>query len=239
MIGICTDTGKMRSLNEDYVGYYESDKFSIYIIADGMGGHNAGEIASKQAVDDVIEYAKEHFGKDNINDLLRNAICKANHNIYIDSLKNELLNGMGTTITACFKSNDLIQIANIGDSSCLAIKGNSIRKITKDHSLVQELLDSGSITEIEAKNHPHKNVITRAMGTSPNVDVDIFSLNSCEFDKLILCSDGLTNELNQDEILEVVNNSSSYENAAKELISLANERGGRDNITALIYGGER
>lgn len=240
MVGICTDTGNVRKINEDYADYYESDLFSIYVIADGMGGHNAGEVASKQAVDDVIDYLKENFDSSpEKSDILKNAICEANYSIFVDSLKNELLNGMGTTITACFVTKNFIQIANVGDSSCLAIKGDTIRKITKDHSLVQELLDSGSITEIEAKNHPHKNVITRAMGTASSVNVDIFSMDTSDFDALILCSDGLTNELNNDEILNIIKSSTSLNESAERLISLAKQRGGRDNITALIYGGER
>ena len=240
MVGICTDAGNVRKVNEDYADFYENELFSIYVIADGMGGHNAGEVASKQAVDDVIDYLKENYNNESDHsEILKKAICEANYRIYVDSLKNELLNGMGTTITACFVTRDYIQVANVGDSSCLAIKGDTIRKITKDHSLVQELLDSGSITEIEAKNHPHKNVITRAMGTASSVNVDIFSLEKEDFDTLILCSDGLTNELNNDEILETVKNSLTLNESAEKLISLAKQRGGRDNITALIYGGER
>ena len=197
-------------------------------------------ISSKQAVDDVIDYLKDNYDNESDHqDILKDAICEANYKIYVDSLKNELLNGMGTTITACFVTKNYIQIANVGDSSCLAIKGDIIKKITKDHSLVQELLDSGSITEIEAKNHPHKNVITRAMGTASSVNVDIFKLDKDDFDTLILCSDGLTNELNNDEILETVKNSLTLNESAEKLISLAKQRGGRDNITALIYGGER
>ena len=149
MVGICTDAGNVRKVNEDYADYYENELFSIYVIADGMGGHNAGEVASKQAVDDVIDYLKDNYDNESDHqDILKDAICEANYKIYVDSLKNELLNGMGTTITACFVTKNYIQIANVGDSSCLAIKGDIIKKITKDHSLVQELLDSGSITEL-------------------------------------------------------------------------------------------
>lgn len=238
MVGICTDVGNVRKLNEDYANYFIDDKFEIFIVADGMGGHNAGEIASRSVVDDVIDYIKKNYTNMKAEELLKSAIEDANYNIYVDSLKQEALNGMGTTITACFVSGDLIQVANVGDSCCLGIKDNTIKKITKDHSLVQELVDCGSITEKEAKNHPHKNVITRAIGTSGTVNVDIFTINRMEFESLVLCSDGLTNELSIEEILETTRTSSSYQEAAENLIFSAKQRGGRDNITVLIFGGE-
>lgn len=238
MVGICTDVGNVRKLNEDYVDYFIDNKFGIFIVADGMGGHNAGEIASRLVVEDVISFIKKNYGILEKECLLKSAIEEANYNIFMDSLKQEALSGMGTTITACLVTDDLVQVANVGDSSCLAIKANIIKKITKDHSLVQELLDSGSITENEAKNHPRKNVITRAIGTSSKVEVDIFTIKKTDFDSLVLCSDGLTNELTSEEILNNIKSSSSYREAADNLILAAKERHGKDNITVLIFGGE-
>lgn len=238
MVGICTDVGNVRKLNEDYVDYFIDNKFGIFIVADGMGGHNAGEIASRLVVEDVISFIKKNYGILEKEYLLKSAIEEANYNIFMDSLKQEALSGMGTTITACLVTDDLVQVANVGDSSCLAIKSNIIKKITKDHSLVQELLDSGSITENEAKNHPRKNVITRAIGTSSKVEVDIFTIKKTDFDSLVLCSDGLTNELTSEEILNNIKISSSYSEAADNLILAAKERHGKDNITVLIFGGE-
>lgn len=238
MVGVCTDIGNKRKVNEDYVDYYEGDLFSIYVVADGMGGHNAGEIASRRAVEGIIKFIKENLNEGNKDKILKEAILKVNHDIYIESLKSDEYSGMGTTVTACFIMDKIIQIANIGDSSCYLIRDDIIKKITKDHSLVQELIDSGTITEDEAENYPHRNVITRAVGTYNNVLVDIFNINE-EFDYLLLCSDGLTNELKSTDILNTFVNNKSVEDVCKRLVLLAKNNGGKDNITALIYGGER
>ena len=161
-----------------------------------------------------------------------------NRDIFNFSNTNEILSGMGTTVTACFITGNFIHVANVGDSCCLGIKNNEIRKITKDHSLVQELVDSGDISEKEAENHPKKNIITRALGTSSTVNVDVFELDNNEYDEYLLCSDGLINELTKEEILQVVTEERDYVNSANKLVHLAKEKGGRDNITVLLFGGE-
>lgn len=238
MVGIVSDIGMVRNLNEDYAKYLECNDFKIYVVADGMGGHNAGEVASKMAAEGIVNYVGENFSENTKDVVLKNAIEKVNKDIYFHSLKNDCLNGMGTTITACLITKDWIKIANVGDSSCFGITNNEIIKITKDHSLVQELVDSGSISENEAANHPKKNIITRAIGTSDKVDVDIFDIIENKYDKYVLCSDGLTNELTKEDIIKVINEEKDLSLACERLVNIAKYKGGRDNITVLLFGGE-
>ena len=238
MVGIVSDIGMVRNLNEDYAKYLECNDFKIYVVADGMGGHNAGEVASKMAAEGIVNYVGENFSENTKDVVLKNAIEKVNKDIYFHSLKNDCLNGMGTTITACLITKDWIKIANVGDSSCFGITNNEIIKITKDHSLVQELVDSGSISENEAANHPKKNIITRAIGTSDKVNVDIFDTIENKYDKYVLCSDGLTNELTKEDIIKVINEEKDLSLACERLVNIAKYKGGRDNITVLLFGGE-
>ena len=238
MVGLVSDVGLKRTLNEDFASYLEKEEFKIYVVADGMGGHNAGEVASKMAAERIVSYVNEKFSLCKVENLIDEAIKKVNRDIFNYSNTNEKLSGMGTTVTVCFITDSFIQIANVGDSCCLGIRHDEIRKVTKDHSLVQELVDSGSITEKEAENHPKKNIITRALGTSSTVSVDVFQLDNNEYDLFILCSDGLTNELTKEEILQVVTEEKDYIKSANKLINLAKENGGRDNITVLLFGGE-
>lgn len=202
-----------------------------------MGGHNAGEVASEMAVSNVIE-----FVKNNINSLgecvLEDAIENVNKKIYEYSVSNLKLSGMGTTITACLVYDGKIVIANVGDSSCFGINSSGLFKLTKDHSLVQQLIDSGSISEEEAINHPNKNIITRAVGTHEDVEVDIFKFDIDEYDKYLMCSDGLTNEVPIERITEIIQKEDDNELACYELVNEANKNGGRDNITVMLFGGE-
>ena len=237
MVGYKSDVGIKRKFNEDSVGHFECDSYGIYIVADGMGGHNAGEVASEMAVSNVIE-----FVKNNINSLgecvLEDAIENVNKKIYEYSVSNLKLSGMGTTITACLVYDGKIVIANVGDSSCFGINSGGLFKLTKDHSLVQQLIDSGSISEEEAINHPNKNIITRAVGTHEDVEVDIFKFDIDEYDKYLMCSDGLTNEVPIERITEIIQKEDDNELACYELVNEANKNGGRDNITVMLFGGE-
>lgn len=235
MVGIISDKGIVRSLNEDYANYVEAKEYRLYVVADGMGGHNAGEVASKIAVDTIVEYIDQ---SSNCDDALKEAVLKANKNIYSLSHTEKSYSGMGTTITACLITESKIEIANVGDSCCFGIKDNNIIKITKDHSLVQELIDSGSITEEEGENHPKKNIITRALGTTEVVKVDIYSVKDSGYNMFLLCSDGLTNEVSKKDIMDIITGNDDYSDICKKLVSLAKERGGRDNITVLLFGGE-
>ncbi|MDU2490813.1 MAG: Stp1/IreP family PP2C-type Ser/Thr phosphatase [Clostridium celatum] len=237
MVGIKSDVGIVRNLNEDYAGYIEEEGYKLYIVADGMGGHNAGEVASEMAVNAVKTYVKENYKNEGSN-VLENAILFANEKIYDKATCGLEYKGMGTTLVAALVYEDEVIVANVGDSSCFGIIGNDIIKITKDHSLVQELIDSGSITEEEGRNHPKKNVITRALGTNNVVKIDIFKIDINTYDKYLLCTDGLSNEVLEEEILREINNINDYNTACDKLVLLAKNRGGRDNITVLLFGGE-
>lgn len=151
MLGFVTDKGNVRELNEDFLSYSREDEFSIYVVGDGMGGHNAGEVASKRAVESIICFVKENFGVIPLDNLLKDAILHANSKIYSMSQESSGLSGMGTTITAILEVKNIVYIANVGDSACFGINENGIKKLTKDHSLVQELVDSGCITEGKLK----------------------------------------------------------------------------------------
>jgi protein phosphatase len=237
MIGLISDVGKRRPVNEDYADYHETDEYKLFIVADGMGGHNAGEIASKLATEIILEYIKDNWNTFKEDCILENAIKASNKKVLSVSNKDEEFKGMGTTIAACLITESHIYVANVGDSACFMLEEQKLIKVTKDHSLVQELLDSGSITEEEASTHPRKNIITRAVGAYEEVMVDIFKLPKVMKNKYLLCSDGLLNEVTNDEIEDILNNYDNEE-AAKQLVTLANEREGRDNITVLVFGGE-
>lgn len=239
MLGFVTDKGNVRELNEDFLSYSREDDFSIYVVGDGMGGHNAGEVASKRAVESIISFVKDNFSKIPIEDLLREAILFANNKIYNMSQESLGLSGMGTTITAILEVKNIVYVANVGDSSCFGINENGIKKLTKDHSLVQELVDSGCITEGEARNHPRKNVITRAIGTNSKVDVDVFKVDREEYRAYLLCTDGLSNDVEEEEIWKKVIKAENFDKACNELVDMAKARGGKDNITVLVFGGEK
>jgi len=238
MVGYLSDIGMVRTLNEDYVYYHEEEDYKIYVVADGMGGHNAGEVASKMAAEGIVEFVTHNFDPNNYEDILKDAIQKVNKDIYHYSTEKSDLSGMGTTITACFVIQEKVIVANVGDSTCFGIKDHSVIKITKDHSLVQELLDLGTITEEEAFNHPKKNIITRAVGTSELLEVDIFVIDKGVYNIYLLCSDGLTNEVTKDEIMSIVNENKMLIDICPKLVNLAKYKGGRDNITVLLFGGE-
>lgn len=238
MVGLVSDVGLRRKLNEDSACYLERADFKIYVVADGMGGHNAGEVASKMAAEQIVQYIDENYSLECEETLISNAIKAANEDIYKFSKTNDKLNGMGTTVTAALVTPKFIYIANVGDSCCMAFKNGELKKITKDNSLVQELLDSGTISEVEAVNHPKKNIITRALGTCIHVEVDVFRLDINQYNLFILCSDGLTNEVTKEDILKIIDNENNYISIANNLVDLAKEKGGRDNITVLLFGGE-
>lgn len=235
MVGILSDIGNIRKSNQDSVAFYEDTYKKIYVVADGMGGYNGGEIASKIAVDETIGFIKNVNESDNWEEVLINAIKHANNKIYDTAINSEELNGMGTTITTCFidtKDNAAI-IANVGDSSCFMLKDKKLIKITKDHSLVQQLLDNGSITEEEAMYHPNKNIITRALGTNRFVEVDIFKIDLSEAEKFVLCTDGLTNSISIDDMCDIILKNDNKV-ACEKLIELSKQKDGRDNISVIV-----
>jgi len=234
-IGFKTDIGKKRALNEDSL--YVNEKNPVWaIVADGMGGHLAGEVASKMAVDIVSEYIKDNFCADmdyvEAGEVLRRAFVVANSKIYEYSVKYSKFMFMGTTSTAAMIHAGKLITAHVGDSRVYSI-GSGIRKITKDHSYVQELVNRGIITEAEAKVHSRRNEITRAMGTEDSVKVDV-SINPYKGERILICSDGLTGMVDEEDIEIIIKSENNLQTAADMLIDSANENGGKDNITAVI-----
>ncbi len=239
-----TDIGRKRQKNED--SYLVNDKIHLYIVADGMGGHAGGEFASKIAVstveeiikgEDVPKNVKESYFNDPSQEgeesKLRRAIAQAGNKICQKATEDPELRGMGTTATVLFFDDCKAYVAHVGDSRAYCIRSGTISQITEDHSLVNEQLKSGLITEKEAKTHQLKNIITRSVGVQEEVEVDSIVWNVQNGDHYLVCSDGLTNMVQNHEILEIVLKFDTEE-SARRLVDLANERGGDDNISLIL-----
>lgn len=238
MLGILSDVGNVRKTNEDSVGYFEGKDIDIYIVADGMGGHNAGEVASDLATKIIIDYIKNNYQDLDMKEVLSEGIKSANKKIYNIASESDDLKGMGTTVTICFKKQEKMVVANVGDSSCYIIDNKrKLSKITRDHSLVQQLLDNGTITEEKARNHPNKNIITRALGTNELVEVDLFDVDLTNVIKCVLCTDGLTNDVTYSEMYDIIMENDNA-SSCKMLVDLSKSKGGRDNISVIIFEGE-
>lgn len=233
-----TDRGKVRENNEDSYYADEANK-KYFILADGMGGHRAGEIASSTAVKIVNEkLSKEEIkDQDQLISLLKESVYKANEEILEMSLEKDEYRGMGTTLSLIYLYNDYLYYTNVGDSRIYEIS-DSIKRITKDDSFVNYLLEIGEINEEEAKNHPKKNVLTKALGTSDKLTVDVEEIAFNSANTYMLCSDGLTNMVSEEKILEIINNN-DLETSAKKLLDLALENGGIDNITFILINVSR
>ncbi len=233
-ISSATSVGKVRPVNEDafFVSPPDESGSLLAIVADGMGGHNAGEVASSEAINVIKDVVLDH--EHNAKETLTQAINSANSTVYNMSLDKQSLFGMGTTITACVIDKDKVTAAQVGDSRLYLIRDGMIIQITKDHSLVEMLIENGSITKEDAKHHPQKNVITRAIGTDKEVAADIYEFSICEGDILLLCSDGLVNMVEDEKILSVITRSKKFEETADKLIAEAENAGGSDNITVIL-----
>lgn len=237
-ISVKTDIGRERKVNEDY--YYvseENSKIKLFIIADGMGGYNAGEVASRMATESIKEYVEKHFEKSKssreaIVAMLNKAVEYANSVVYKKAKGNKDLEGMGTTLDVCLIYNSKMYVAHIGDSRVYRIRKEFLRKITKDHSYVQTLIEGGKITKEEAYNHPKRNMLTRALGCVENVEPDIYVKTFLKGDTLIMTTDGLTNMVRENEIYNIIKE--SKQEAVEKLVNKANENGGYDNITVII-----
>jgi len=237
IVSALSDTGEMRDNNEDSMYASLDENLPLYIIADGMGGHNAGDIASKMAIDII----KEEFftNKENLSSprkikkCINFALERANEIIYRRSVNELDCEGMGTTVVLGYYFNDKIYIGYVGDSRAYILAVDHIKQITEDHTLVNELIKKGSITESQALHHPQRNVITRALGTAEDIDIDINVVDFNREDILLLCSDGLYNMLDEGIILETLNKTVDLESAVRSLIQMANENGGNDNITII------
>ena len=230
-----THIGQKRSINQDYIFYSDlpvGTLPNLYIVADGMGGHRAGDKASSFAVKDFIERIKNAETEHPLV-AMRNAIEKVNEEIYALSTTIPEYEGMGTTFVAATVLDECIYIMNIGDSRLYILK-DGLKQITMDHSLVEELVRNGQLTKEEAAKHPQKNVITRALGVDNKVRPDFFEIEPEEMEMMILCSDGLTNMVNDKTIEYVLKNAKTLEKATEVLIGLANDNGGLDNISVVI-----
>ncbi|PKM96042.1 MAG: serine/threonine-protein phosphatase [Firmicutes bacterium HGW-Firmicutes-1] len=231
-----THIGLVREINED--NYFMSkDPIGIlpnlFIIADGMGGHNAGEVASKLAVEEFVGYVKKCSSAETTEEIFIKATQYANNVIYEKSIHTSEMNGMGTTMVACSIIDDVLYVANIGDSR-LYVTDNSLKQITIDHSYVEELIRVGEITRDESIHHPAKNKITRALGIAHRADPDIFKLSTKELSKIFLCSDGLTTMVRDERIFEILSSSMEIKEQGNVLVKEAIKNGGTDNITLLI-----
>lgn len=231
-----TDRGRVRTDNQDaYFAGKITDGSVFAVVCDGMGGANAGNVASELAVRHISEYVIRSYrdGMDmtDTEKTLKNAIVSANISLYDKAVNNAELAGMGTTAVAAFVKDGTAVIAHVGDSRIYLVNGE-IKQLTRDHSVVQSLIESGKITPEDAKVHPRKNVITRALGAEENVAVDSDCLNLSNGDTLLLCSDGLTNFLDDKDILRVFQNN-DISAVAERLVETANENGGGDNITVV------
>lgn len=232
-----TNKGLLREINEDNFLIQETKRFNLYAVADGMGGHKAGEVASSLAIDTI----KQCFDSDCMSDnfmvpkFINDSIQLANKKIREESFEKEEYNGMGTTVTMAVVDleQNIAYIGNIGDSRAYLLKDDEIIQLTEDHTYVNELLKDGRITTEEAKNHPKRNIITRAVGSEEDMLVDIFEIEFLKNEALLICSDGLTTHINDEEILNTIV-TYGCSKSVQRLIDLSNDNGGTDNITLII-----
>lgn len=230
-----TDIGRKRKLNQDFV--YSSDETvgnlkNVYIVADGMGGHQAGDYASKCTVETMVREIKGCFEQSPIR-ILSRAIRIANDQVRRKAREDESLYGMGTTVVAATVLGKYLQVANVGDSR-LYIINEEVRQITRDHSLVEEMVRMGGLDREAARNHPDKNIITRAIGARDTIEIDFFHEELKNGDLILMCSDGLTNMLEDEEIGRILKTPGTIEERAERLIDAANQNGGRDNIAVIL-----
>lgn len=231
-----TNIGRRRKLNQDFV--YTSEKPvgslpNLFIVADGMGGHNAGDYASKATVETIVEKIGNTAETDRTR-ILEEAIQAANTLIRQKARESADLEGMGTTVVAATCEGNSLCVANVGDSRLYVANKKEIRQITKDHSWVAEMVRRGGLGKEEARNHPDKNIITRAVGADDGVKVDFFTVQLKEGDLILMCTDGLTNMLEDEEIRMILDGARDMVEKAEELVAAANERGGRDNISVIL-----
>lgn len=231
-----TNIGKKRKLNQDFV--YTSEQPvgklpNVFIVADGMGGHKAGDYASKVTVETIVEEIVKSEETEAAA-VLEHAIQTANTLIRKRAGESPDLEGMGTTVVAATCNGDILQVANVGDSRLYITNRREIKQITRDHSLVEEMVRMGGIAREEARNHPDKNIITRAVGADDTVKPDFFTVKLDAGDMILMCTDGLTNMLEDEEIRMILEESRDMVEKAEELVKAANERGGRDNISVIL-----
>ncbi len=238
MLKICSksDKGPVRKNNQDCVYTSDSpigDLLNVFIVADGMGGHTAGELASGTAINTMLDSLRLANDK-NPAVSLKKAVRVANTAVYQKSLSIECPDGMGTTIVACTFIENVVQSVNVGDSRMYVVNARSIKQITIDHSLVEEMIRRGGLTRDKARSHPEKNVITRAVGIKSEVEPDVFTTILESGDTVLLCTDGLTNMVTDTRIKQIINSSNDVVEAADKLVDEANENGGLDNVSVVL-----
>ena len=225
-----------RTHNEDSHGILELDDVLLLIVADGLGGHNAGEVASNLAVKEIQETIKKHYGStDDHKKILAKAIEKANRKIFDLAAVNPEYSGMGTTVVAVLVKGNKALVANVGDSRAYLINDNEIRQITKDHSLVQSLLDMDAIDKEEAFGHPQKNVVLRTLGTKETVEGDFYEVGLNDGELLMLCTDEITDTLPDSQIRGIIQKADSLEVITRKLIEASLKGETKDNITVVLY----
>ncbi len=230
-----TDIGQKRKLNQDFIFLSETpigNLPNVFIVADGMGGHKAGDFASRYAVETIVDEIMSSMETNSVT-ILNKAIEKANTYTRRKAKEDEHLAGMGTTVVIATCKENCLEVANVGDSR-LYVVNEEIKQVTVDHSLVEEMIRMGGIAREAARNHPDKNIITRAIGARDTVEADFFNLELKSGDKVLLCSDGLTNMVDDDTIQHILNKDISLKEKAEELVQMANQNGGKDNISVIV-----
>lgn len=229
----CTDVGLRRRANEDC--YALAPDLGLYLVADGMGGHKAGQVASQLATEAALQAVQSLQGAAvTLAELLHHAVACANREILRTAEAKPELAGMGTTLVAVLAVDDRLGLAHVGDSRAYIVRDGKIRVLTDDHSVVAELIRRREITENDARGHPHRHVLTRALGVRPSTEPDLAELKPEVGDTFVLCSDGLTTHLRDDEIASAVTSCVDLQDACEALIAHANRRGGVDNITVVL-----
>lgn len=230
-----TDAGVVRQMNQDSEFSSETavgNLPNLFIVADGMGGHKAGDYASRHTIERVVASVHRSKFSEPVS-IIKEAIDKANEILIGESRSDVDKSGMGTTLVVATIIGNKLFVANIGDSR-LYVAGKELRQITRDHSLVGEMVRMGEIDVEEARVHPDKNIITRAVGAADYVEADFFEVEITSDDRILICTDGLTNMVRDEEIFDVIKKNDSIEDAVKQLVGMANANGGRDNITVMI-----
>jgi len=231
-----TDVGKHRSMNQDYIFFSSTPVGSLsnlFMIADGMGGHNAGDFASRFVVEHLVSFLSQKHEDKDIHSILKEGIRRANLELYQQTEENSQLNGAGTTLVLSTIKNHVLYVANIGDSRLYLLRGQ-LEQITKDHSYVEEMVALGKIKRGSKDYLEKKNIITRAIGTSPEVDIDLFAMKLMDKDYIMMCSDGLSNMVDELEIEYIIRSEEGLKAKAEGLIAAANRAGGDDNISVVL-----
>jgi len=233
-----TDVGRRRRSNEDC--YAVEPELGLYLVADGMGGHKAGQVASELAAQSAVAAMGVLEGSSvSLTERLRASVNAANREIFAHARARPELSGMGTTLVAVLAGEGRVALAHVGDSRAYLIRGDRIRQLTDDHSVVGDLVRRSEISEEDARSHPHRHVLTRALGVRSQVESDLAELTTAVGDTFVLCSDGLTGLVLDREIGQIVCSAPSLDEACRRLVSLANDRGGEDNITVVLVRQEK